>query len=148
MKVTVQQFIKAPTARVWEIITDIENAGKTITGIISIEILHRPTEGFVGLKWREKRMFFGKEAMETMWIRAEDPGHWYETQAESHGCLYVTRLELTAQDNGTLLTMQFTSQSVSLMAKLMSPIMRFVAGGLRKAMQQDLQDICNAAERP
>lgn len=39
-----------------------------VSGIISLNILHQPEDGLVGLKWEETRKMFGKEASETMWI--------------------------------------------------------------------------------
>ena len=60
MAITVQQKINAPRERVWDIITDIEHAADNIAGIESVEVLDKPEQGIVGLKWRETRKFAGK----------------------------------------------------------------------------------------
>jgi hypothetical protein len=69
--VDVQITINASKASVWATITDIENAAKTVSGIDDIEIVEKPANGLVGLRWRETRMLFGKPA--TRWRRPTTP---------------------------------------------------------------------------
>ena len=59
--------VNAPAARVWDLITDIEHAHEFIPGIKAIEILGDKKSG-LGLRWRETRVMFGKEATETLEI--------------------------------------------------------------------------------
>ena len=40
------------------------SCNKNITNIININILNKPVDGIVGLKWEETRKMFGKEATE------------------------------------------------------------------------------------
>ena len=79
MMITVSEEIDAPRERIWRLITDIDSWTDTIEGIVSIEVIDRPQAGVMGLKWRETRMMFGKEAVETMWVSAAQPNDWYET---------------------------------------------------------------------
>ena len=58
--------VKASKQEVWKSITDFETAADRISGIDEIEILNKPAEGLVGLKWKETRTMFGKTATETM----------------------------------------------------------------------------------
>ena len=90
MTITVSEKINAPRERVWNLITDSDGWTDNISGIKSVEVLEKPSDGVIGLKWREKREFFGKEATETMWITAAETGHWYETNALNHGMAYTT----------------------------------------------------------
>lgn len=82
--------INCTKEKVWELITDIENSANFISGINNIEILNQPREGLIGLKWKETRKMFGKEAEEVMWITESEPYKYYQTRAESHGAIYIT----------------------------------------------------------
>lgn len=148
MTITVSETINAPRERVWNLITDSDGWADTISGIKSVEVLEKPSDGVIGLKWREKREFFGKEATETMWITAAENGHWYETNALNHGMAYTTRLSVAELGDGTTLTMTFDARPTTLAARLMMPIGMMFNGTVRKALQQDLNDIKLAAEKP
>ena len=60
MLVEAQVTINGSKAAIWAAITNIENASQTISGIENIEVLEKPANGLVGLRWRETRMLFGK----------------------------------------------------------------------------------------
>ena len=146
MTVTVSEEIDAPRERIWHLITDIDTWSDTISGIVSIEVLERPDTGVVGLKWRETRVMFGKEADETMWISAAEPSQWYETAAESHGSKYSTRLSLDDANGKIRLTMSFSAEPTTTAAKLMSLLSFMFNGTMRKLLQKDLIDVRLAAE--
>ncbi len=148
MTITVSEKINAPRERVWDLITDSDVWVDNISGIKSVEVLEKPANGIVGLKWREKRELFGKEATETMWVTAAEAGHWYETNALNHGMAYTTRLSVAELADGTTLTMTFDARPTTLAARLMQPIGMMFNGAVRKALQKDLSDIKAAAERP
>ena len=146
MTVTVEETIDAPTERVWALLTDPDRWQDMISGIVSVDVLERPANGFVGLKWREKRIMFGKEATETMWITEAETNRFYETAAHTTGMIYTTRLSLDDADGKTRLRMQFSAKATTLGAKMMSVIAVLFNGAMKKALQQDLRDIKNAAE--
>ena len=146
MKITVSEKISAPRERIWNIITDIDTWSDTISGIVAVEVINRPESGVVGLKWRETRVMFGKEAVETMWISAAEPNSWYETAAENHGALYSTRLSLEDSSDGVTLTMTFSSRATTFVSKLMSIMGFLFKGTMRKLLQEDLADVRRAAE--
>ena len=147
MKVEAQTTINAPKAAVWNIITDWENAADRISGIEKIEILEKPENGLVGLKWRETRTMFGKTAVETMWITDEVEGQSYQTRAESHGSIYISHLGITGEDGNCTLTMGFDGTPVTFVSKLMLGLMGWMfKSATLKAIQQDLDDIKAAAE--
>jgi carbon monoxide dehydrogenase subunit G len=52
MIVEAQVTINGSKAAIWAAITNIENASETISGIENIEVLEKPANGLVGLKWR------------------------------------------------------------------------------------------------
>ena len=68
MLVEAQVTINGSMAAVWAAITNIENAAEIISGIEHIEVVEKPANGLVGLRWRETRILFGKPATVEKWI--------------------------------------------------------------------------------
>ena len=149
MDFTVEVTIEGSKEDVWKVITDIENADRNISGIEEVEILEKPIDGLVGLKWQETRTLFGRTATEIMWITHAEENKSYKTRAESHGAVYITSFDLSDTDSGTRLTMTFDGDPQTLSAKLMGAITgRFFAKATREALQKDLDDIKAAVEKP
>lgn len=147
MQVTAKVLINAAKHEVWRVITDIENAASRISGLQDVEILDRPAEGIVGLKWKETRTLFGKTATETMWITDSVENDYYDTEARSHGSIYRSKIRLSEQNGGTGLVMEFGAEAESLVAKILSATMGFMfKGATQKALQQDLEDVKAAVE--
>lgn len=148
MQVSANVLVHAPREVVWDVVADIPNAASTVKGIEKVEVLARPPSGLVGLKWRETRKMFGKEATEVMWITSAAERSSYDTRAESHGAVYTTRIALQdAPGGGTRLSLDFRAEPQTLGAKvagaIFSPLMK---GSMRKAIAKDLEDIRAAAE--
>ena len=142
MMVTVDIEISNTREAVWGAIADIENSDSMISSILKINILHKPSDDIVGLKWEETRKMYGKKAQETMWITDSLENEYYCTRAESHGSVYITRLTLSEGVKGTLLTMSFTGIAQTFGTKLMSFFMGpLIKGSIRKALNKDLEDI-------
>lgn len=141
--------IDASPEQVWAVVSNIGNAANTISGIKKIEVLESATgPSIVGLTWRETREMFGREAVETMWITQATEPEFYETRAESHGSIYISRIELEPAPSGTRLTMRFDGQPVTLAAKVMWRLTGWMAkGAMRKAIDKDLADIKSSVER-
>lgn len=147
MNVTVKTTISKPSNTVWPVITDITNAQTVISGIKSIRILDQPENTLIGLRWKETRELFGKEASEIMWITAAEENSYYCTRAESHGSIYETRLSLSQQGSETELCMSFESTAVSWPARILSTLMKpMIKNSLRKTMARDLEDIKHHVE--
>lgn len=146
-KVSLSTEINAPKENVWNLITDIENSINTISGIKKIEILEKGNP-FIGLKWRETREMFGKEATEVMWIHNAKENEFYNVRAESHGSKYFTDFYLKEESGVTTLTMEFTAEIMSFGAKLMNFLMGWMfKNATVKALQEDLNDIKEAVEK-
>lgn len=147
MQLHTSLHVRAPRNVVWDVVTDIPNAATTMKAIEKIEVVERPASGLVGLKWRETRTMFGKQATEVMWItRAEAPA-FYETRAESHGAIYTTRIELDEASGGTRLSMRFGAQPQTFGAKVMGALLLpLMKGSMTKAILKDLEDVKVAAE--
>ena len=148
MKLEVSTEIAATPAEIWQVITDIDGAEARISGIKSVEVLERPDTGLIGLKWRETREMFGREATETMWITEAEENKSYRTEAHNHGAIYRSGFDIEPLGEGrTRLTMVFAGEAQTLMAKIMSALMTpFFKGATRKMVEQDLSDIKRAAE--
>lgn len=148
MEVSVEVEIAKSKEQVWQAISDIDHCMDMISGILAIEILHRPKSGLLGLKWKETRMMFGKEASETMWITDVVENQYYCTRAESHGSIYITRMAV--RDNGdhqSVLSMSFNGQGQSMMMKIMSALMSpFMKGSMKKMLLDDLNQIKSFVE--
>ena len=90
---------------------------------------------------------YGKEADETMWVTDGLANQFYQTRAESHGAIYVSRFEIDDQGDYCVLTMSFEGTAVSFGAKFFN----FVFAGMMKKstvkeLDKDLQDIKKAVE--
>lgn len=146
MPVSVSETISAPRSTVWDIITDIDNAQAIVSSIIELEVLERPENGLLGLKWREKRLMFGKEADETMWITDVKDGYWYETTAHNHGMIYISRMAVEDADGGSVLSMSFDCIPQTTSAKLFAYFSFLFNGAVKKAFAADLADMKRVAE--
>lgn len=147
MSISVSETIQATPDKVWAIVTDIDGAAERISEIKKIEVLERPSDGLLGLKWRETRVMFGKEANETMTITAVEPGQWYETSAINCGTEYRSRIEVVDKgDDVTELKFSFEGKPLTLLARIFSFIGYFFTGMLKSCMEKDLADIKRAAE--
>lgn len=133
---------------IWAVITNIESASDSISSIQDVEVLEKPENGLVGLKWRETRTMFGKTATEEMWITDAAENEFYKTRAESHGFIYVSTFSISAQNDSCSLTMTHDSKPQGFVAKLLAFPMGFVFKGMmKKAILQDLNDIKAVVEK-
>lgn len=147
MTVSEEVVVRAPRHVVWEVVSSIEDAADTISGIDEVEILERPADGLVGLKWREVRTMFGQTATETMWITEAEENSGYSTEARSHGSIYRSRIRLADAPEGTLLGMELSAEPLTLAARVLSFLLRpLITGSVKKAFRQDLLDVKAAAE--
>jgi len=148
MIVEAQVTINGSKAAIWAAIANIENASETISGIENIEVLEKPANGLVGLRWRETRMLFGKPATAEKWITDAAENEFYKTRAESDGFVFLSTMSISESSGGSTLTSSHDSQPQSIVAKLMSLPMVFLFKGVaKKAILQDLNDIKAAVER-
>lgn len=138
--------INSRNERIWEVITDIKNLPNIISGIKSVEILEEGSP-FLGLKWKETREFFGKEATEIMWIDDVKDFDHYFVRASSHGSDYYTNFYLIKGDGSTKLKVEFMADIHDISAKIMNFLFGWMfKGATIKAFQKDLEDIKKAVE--
>ena len=148
MIVEAQVTINGSKAAIWAAITNIENASEIISGIEKIEVLEKPANGLVGLKWRETRMLFGKPATVEKWITDAAENEFYKTRAEDGGFVFLTTKSISESSGGMTLTESHESKPQGIVAKLMSiPMGLLFKGVIKKALLQDLNDIKAAVEQ-
>jgi carbon monoxide dehydrogenase subunit G len=148
MIVEAQVNINGSKAAIWAAITNIENASETISGIENIEVLEKPANGLVGLKWRETRMLFGKSATVEKWITDAAENEFYKTKAEDGGFVYLTTKSISESNGGITLTETHESEPQGIVAKLLSiPMGLLLRGVAKKYLLQDLNDIKAAVEQ-
>jgi Polyketide cyclase / dehydrase and lipid transport len=147
MLVEVQVTINGSKAATWAAITDIENASKTIRGIEKIELLEKPANGLVGLRWRETRMLFGEPATAEKWITDAAENEFYKTRAEDGGYVFLTTMRISESNGGMTLTSSHETKPQGIVARLKAIPMFLFKGVIKKAILQDLNDIKSAIER-
>jgi len=134
--------IEKPREAVWKAIIDFQNCSDYIESILSVDIIDQPKDTLVGFKWKETRLMFGKEATETMWITDYVENEYYQTRAESHGSVYISKLSVDPAGDKTRLTMSFKGEPQSFGAKVFSFCLGFMMkGSMKKALLKDLKDI-------
>ena len=148
MIVEAQVTINGSRAATWAAITNIANASEIISGIENIEVLEKPANGLVGLRWRETRMLFGKPATAEKWITDAAENAFYKTRAESDGFVFLYTTSIAESSGGITLTSSHDSQPQGIVARMMSiPMGLFFKGVVKKAILQDLNDIKAAVEQ-
>jgi uncharacterized protein YndB with AHSA1/START domain len=147
MIVETQVTIEGTRPKVWAAITNIENAATFISGIQKIEVLEKPANGLVGLRWRETRMYFGKPATVEMWITEAAENEYYKTRAESDGFLFLSTTSISEGSSGTVLVSCHETRPQGVVSRLKSIPMPLFKGVVKKALRQDLNDIKSAVER-
>lgn len=148
MLVEVQVTINGSKAAIWDAITDIENASEIISGIEKIEVIEKPVDGLVGLRWRETRLLFGKPATAEKWITDAAENEFYKTRAEDNGFVFLSTMSLSESSGGITLTSSHDFKPQSIVARLQSiPMGLLFKGVAKKALLQDLNDIKSAVEQ-
>lgn len=146
MIVEAQVTIRGTKAAVWTAITDIEKTETLLSGVEKIEIVERPANALVGLKWRETRLLFGKPATVEKWI-TDATESAFTTRAEDGGFVFLTTNRVEEKDGAVTLTSAHETQPQGFVASLKAMPMFMFKGVIRKAILQDLNDIKSAVEK-
>lgn len=141
----VTRNVAAPPSKVFEAATDFAGAPGRIRAIRAVKVL---TDGpvRVGTRFEETREMFGREATEIMEVTALDAPRSYVLGAESHGCRYRSELRFEPRGSGTEVTMSFTAQPLTLVAKVMSVLMAPLTKRMVRECARDLDDLAAHCE--
>lgn len=137
--------VNAPPEAVFAAFSDFENCPKHISGIQRVEML-TPGPVRVGTKFKETRMMFKREATETMEVTAFDPPHRYALGCNSCGCIFESVIRFEPEAGGTRVDVDFNTRSMTLMAKLMSPLGWLMMGSMKKCIAKDFDEMKTSAE--
>lgn len=138
----VARTTQATPAQLWNAITDLDRWADRISGITDVTRLDDGTGFGVGTRWRETRIMFGKETTEEMEVTAIDEGRSYTVEAGSRGADYTSVWAVEPRGDETELSMTFSGEPTSLIAKLMAMTLgKLFEGATRKAMEKDFDDI-------
>jgi len=147
MIVEAQVTIQGTKEAVWAAITDIENAASIISGIKKIEVLEKPANGLVGLRWKETRILFGEPATAEKRITDAAENAFYKTKAEDGGFVFLTIMRITGGSGGVTLTSSHETTPQGIVSRLKSLPLVLFKGVIKKAILQDLNDIKAAVEK-
>ena len=147
MVVTARTTIDRRREEVFAAFCDLERAVDRIDGIVAIERL--AGSGFEpGVRWRETRRMFGKDATEEMWVSSVDAPREYRVEAESNGTRYETIARFGEAAAGTDVEWVFTGRPQNVLSRVMGFVMGpMIRRAVRRMVQQDLDDMKAALER-
>jgi hypothetical protein len=141
-----RKHVAAPPETVFDVAADLAHAAEHVRGIEKIELLTPPPIG-VGTRWRETRKMMGREATETLEVKAFDRPHKYVVGCESCGCYFESTFCFEPSGNGTDIKLDVHTRALTLMAKIMSPLGNLMMGkAMRKLLDDDLEDVKRVAE--
>lgn len=148
MDVEVTRTSTAPPDEVWAIMTDLERTAEVLSSVTGIERLDDGDGVRVGTRWRETRELFGREASEELEVTAiDEDARRYVVEADRRGTHYRSQRSVSPDGEGSLLRMTFGAEASGLTGRLMArTVGRALETGTREALQQDLDDIAQAAE--
>lgn len=148
MELVVSRNIDAEPAVVWRIVTDIEGSADVLTNVLRVERLDDAETFGVGMRWRETRTMFGKEATEEMQVTEVDPGVSYTVVSDSGKTRYTSVVRVTPlDDDRSELSMSFGAETSGIVTTILgATIGRLFQGATRRTLEQDLADLGTAAE--
>lgn len=146
MTISASISINASKAAVWAATTDIARFAELLSGVEKIEVMHKPSTGLVGMKWKETRILFGKAATVEKWITEVKEHEFYITRTEQDGFVFITTNRVSGSDGNVVLTDIHETVPQGFAAKLKALPMVFFKDVIKKAILQDLKDIKAAVE--
>jgi len=146
--IIVSKKVQATRSAVWNAISDFEHCSERITGITHSKVIHKPTNGLVGLVWQETRVMYGKEATEEMTVVEAEVGNYYVAEARNHGALYRSKLSLSETDGGVEISLSFDAIPQTFFAKVMNVLFaRAMKKSIVRLLEEDLNDIKRSVEQ-
>jgi uncharacterized membrane protein len=144
--VTVTNKIAAPVASVFALFTDLDHCAGLVTGIKKIEML---TSGPFGLRtrWLETREVLGREVTEELEVTAFEMNHSYTVTDDAHGARVDTLFTFEPAGAGTEVNIVFSVAPQTFLTMLVSPLAWVAAGKVRKALEDEVLDYKEVAER-
>lgn len=141
--ITVTRTIQAPAAVVFEAVTDIESLPKSNPDVVRVEFLSETRSG-PGTRFRETRRAGKREAVTELELT-----EWVENQharfvADTGGTVWDTAFRVRPVGDACELTIELDARPHTLLARIVSPLIR---GMVRRGMEKhvgSLADYCEA----
>jgi carbon monoxide dehydrogenase subunit G len=147
-EIEVSRTVRAPVERVWEVFTDLSKGAERLSGVEKIEVLN-PGDFKVGTTWRETRVVHGKTAVEQMTVTVCEPPNHYLVEAQSRGTHYRSEFTFTPEGDDTRVKATFGAESHGPVGKVVGAVLGgLLSRSVAKTLQQDLDDLADAAEKP
>jgi carbon monoxide dehydrogenase subunit G len=147
-EIEVSRTVRASIERVWDVFTDLSRAAERLSGVERIDVLN-PGEFKVGTTWRETRTLHGKTAVEQMTVTMCERPSRYLVEAQSRGTHYRSEFTFTPSGETTEVRMTFGAEPQGAVGKVVGAVLGGLVGRTAaRTMQQDLDDLADAAERP
>lgn len=130
----------------FEFFSDLEKVQEHSSEVV--ELKKTNDKGFEpGMTFTCTRKMMGKEHTESLEVGAVDPGRSYTMLCDSCGAKWTTVYTFAPESGGTRVHMKMWSESLTLMAKVMSPVMSvFFSGMVRKSINKELDELKAACE--
>ena len=136
--------IDAPAARVFEVVSDVENFQRAVPQIVRVEFLSAQRRG-VGTRFRETRRMGKREATVELEVRELVEGERVRIVSDAGGTLWDTVFAVRALGPAQAeLTMVRTDTPHRLLARVATPLIRPM---VRKAVERDLDAVKAYCER-
>lgn len=131
--------LPAPPERVFEGLTNLDNAAAWMPDLVRIERLGGTGAG-VGSRWRETRKMFGKEATEEFEVTTFEPPSRFGLRIDgskgtSGSGIYTFDYRLSPDGGGTRVVLDASIDGIS---RIREWITRLFAGMYRKMFRKDL----------
>lgn len=145
----IQKTIEASPERVFEVFTDIQNAGQSLSGVTKIEMLSDgPTA--VGTRWKETRVMFGRDCTEELWISDFEPNSSFTVMSHTCGAEYKSRFDFAPSGTATEVTFTVDCRPLGFVARVMMTLMKPFTGKMMKSMEEavakDIDELKAVAE--
>ncbi len=136
----------AAPERVWEVLTDFEQAPGRLRDVLATRI-DPPGAVTAGSVVHETRRMFGKEHTEAMAVVEFDPPRRMVLLASPRGARYRTEFRMEPDGAGTLLSISFRGHGVGLVGGLLQFLFSPITGrAVKKCLTRDMEDLRSAVE--
>lgn len=142
---TLTKCVDAPVEVTFAAFCDLDRAADNISGVVRIERLSNgPMQ--LGTRWRETRMMMKHEATEELEVSAFSRNKYYTVTCDSCGSNIASTFRFVPRGEATDVVLELEVKSTTLLAKMLSPLGKLMLGAMRTCMQQDMDELAQAAE--
>lgn len=136
-RTVIARTIDAPVERVFRTIADIRHFSEAVPDIVGVEFLSETRTG-VGTRFRETRKFGKREAANDLEVTEYVEDRRVRFVSDAGGTVWDTVFEVEAAGGGTTLEMAMDARPHTLLARLVTPLMK---GVVRRAIAKDMDAV-------